>query len=305
MELSSATRRSFLLLSNRSAGLASSRLVEASIAQLQARGAHVEHCAPETIAQARQLAREAAHNQRFDAVVAAGGDGTIRQIAAELIGSPVLLAIVPGGTGNVLANEIGLQRTPEAVAAMLLAGPTLPVTVGRANGEPFLLMASAGLDARVLQQLDPALKSRIGKAAYGPATMRALMHPPDSLRVRIDETTHHATWAIIANARHYGGAFVLTRATNVTQRGLVAVLFKSPSRARLLSQLLSLARGRLEPRAARVGDVVLVPCDHAVITSDAEAPTQLDGDVFGTTPLTVATTSDVVRLVVPAGCSLC
>lgn len=304
MDMSSYTRRSFLLLSNRFAGLASSRLVDACIASLEARGARVTHQEPQSIAQARAFAREAARDTSVDAVVAAGGDGTIRQIAAELIGSSVPLAIVPGGTGNVLANEIGLARTPEAVADMLLAGPVLPVTVARANDEPFLLMASAGLDARVLQRLNPALKGHIGKAAYCPATLGALLHPLDTVRVRIGTTTHTAAWAIVANARHYGGAFVLTRATTIAQPGLVAVLFKPASRARLLTQLLSLARGRLEPRAARVGDVEIVPCTGAVIEADHPVPTQLDGDVFGHTPMRVEISRDVVHLVVPRGCPL-
>jgi diacylglycerol kinase (ATP) len=237
-------------------------------------------------------------------VVAAGGDGTIRQIAAELIGSPVPLAIAPGGTGNVLANEIGLARTPDAVADMVLRGPVLPVPVARANGEPFLLMAGAGLDARVLQRLDPALKGRIGKAAYCPATVGALMHPLDTLRVRIGAAMHEATWAIVANARHYGGAFVLTRSTTIAQQGLVAVLFKSTSRARLLAQLASLALGRLDVRAVRGGDVEIVRCTDVVIEADRAVPTQLDGDVFGVTPLHVQTSDDIVHLVVPRDCPL-
>lgn len=304
MNLSSHERRSFLLLSNRFAGLASSRLVEACIQSLEARGARVVRHEPPSIAEARSLAREAARSHAFDAVVAAGGDGTIRQIAAELIGGPVPLVIVPGGTGNVLANEIGLARDPDAVADMLITGQTMPIPVGRANGEPFLLMASAGLDARVLQRLDPALKGRIGKAAYGPATLRALLHPLDALRVHVGGTTRTAAWAIIANARHYGGSFVLTRSTNIAQSGLVAVLFKSTSRARLCAQLVSLALGRLDPRAAQIGDVEIVPCEQAVIEADRAVPTQLDGDVFAQTPLRVETSDDVVHLVVPTACPL-
>lgn len=304
MELSSRARGSLLLLSNRFAGLASSRLVEACIRVLEARGACVTHVSPESISQARALARDAARNGAFDAVLAAGGDGTIRQVAAELIGSPVPLAVVPGGTGNVLANEIGLARTPDAVADMVLNGPVLPVPVARANGEPFLLMAGAGLDARVLQRLDPSLKGRIGKAAYCPATLGALLHPLDTLHVRIGATTHTVTWAIIANARHYGGGFVLTRSTSIAQKGLVAVLFRSTSRVRLLAQLASLARGRLDLRAAHTGDVAIVPCNEAVIESERSAPTQLDGDVFGVTPMRVQTSTDVVHLVVPWACPL-
>ena len=304
MEMSSHTRHSFLLLSNRSAGLASSRLVEACVQHLEARGARVTHQEPQSIEEARALAREAARSRAYDAVVAAGGDGTIRQIAAELIATSVPLAIVPGGTGNVLANEIGLARAPDAVADMLMSGPLLPVPVPRANGEPFLLMASAGLDARVLQRLDPVLKGRIGKAAYGPATLGALLDPLDEVQVRIGERAHAGTWAIIANAGHYGGAFMLTRKTTIARAGLVCVLFKTTSRLQLLAQLVSLARGRLDLRAQHGDDVAVLPCTEAVIEAESAVATQLDGDVFGRTPLRVEATGDAVQLVVPRACSL-
>ena len=305
MQRSSPPARTVLLLSNRFAGLAFSRIVETTTARLRARGIIVEDRAPQSIEEARALARDAARARRFDAVIAAGGDGTIRQIAAELVGTETPLAIVPGGTGNVLANEIGLAKSTDAIVNMITNGRTISIAVARANDEPFLLMASAGLDARVLQRLDPRLKGRIGKAAYAPATLGALMRPLDELRVRIGAATHTATWAIIANARHYGGAFVLTRSTNVATPGLVAVLFKTKPRAHLLAQLLSLAQGRLEPRAARTGDVAIVPCTGAVIEADTPVPTQLDGDVFATTPLTVRQSGETIRLVVPSGCTLC
>jgi diacylglycerol kinase family enzyme len=298
-------RRTFLLLSNRHAGLASSNLVDATIACLRARGVAVEHRMPDSIDAARALAREAAGTGGYDAVVAAGGDGTIRQIAAALLGTTTPLAIVPGGTGNVLAHEMGLVRTPHAIADMLMHGRAVRLAVPRANGEPFLLMAGAGLDARVLHLLDTSLKGRVGKAAYTLPLLEALTHPLESLSVHVDRVDHEASWAIIANSQHYGGPFVLTRTTDVTRHGLVAVLFKTRSRAMLMTQIVSLARGQLDARARNVGDVAVMPCTHARIDAPGRpVPTQLDGDVFGTTPLDVVAGSDEIQLLVPANCSL-
>ena len=72
---------------------------------------------------ARLAVRKAAESGSYDAIVAAGGDGTIRHAAAALIGTDMPLGIIPVGTGNVLAHEIGLARTPDAIARMLLEGP--------------------------------------------------------------------------------------------------------------------------------------------------------------------------------------
>ena len=97
--------------------------------------------------------------------------------------------------------------------------------------------------------LDQRLKSRVGKAAYAGPLLGALIRPVDTLNVTIDGRHRTASWAVIANARHYGGHFVLAPRTGILQRGLEAILFKTRSRAVLLGQLMSLAAGRLEPRA--------------------------------------------------------
>ena len=88
------------------------------------------------------------------------------------------LGIIPVGTGNVLAHEIGLARTADAIARMLLEGPVAKVACAQANGEPFLLMVGAGFDARVVAALDQRLKSRPRQGGLRrPAAGRH--HPPD------------------------------------------------------------------------------------------------------------------------------
>ena len=157
--------------------------------------------------------------------MAAGGDGTIRAAAAGISGTDVPLAIIPCGTANVLAQEIGLKATPDLVCQMLRTGPQRPIACARANDEPFLLMAGAGFDARVVGGLDHALKGRIGKAAYTGPVLGALLRPLDTLSITIDNRSYEASWVVIANARHYAGRFVLAPRTGIHQRGLEAVLF--------------------------------------------------------------------------------
>ena len=158
-----------------------------------------------------------------------------------------------------------------------------------ANDEPFLLMAGAGFDGRVIAALDHRLKSHVGKAAYAGPMLGALAHPVDTLTVKVDGCPHEASWAVIANARHYGGSFVMARRTGIRERGLQAILFKAKNRAVLLGQLMALAMGQLDARAASHGDVEMIPCARASIAAQHPVPTQIDGDAFGTTPLEIAT----------------
>jgi diacylglycerol kinase (ATP) len=292
-------RRRFFLIVNPGAGVAGSSLVEDTRRALERAGAAIDSIAPMDTAASRAAAREAAASGRYDAIIAAGGDGTIRHVAAALIGSDTPLGIIPVGTANVLALEIGLAARPEAVQRMLREGPSVKVSCARANGEPFLLMVGAGFDARVLTGLDPRIKSRLGKVAYAGPVLGALTQPVDTLSVVVDGRHHEASWAVIANARHYGGRFVMAPRTAIQQRGLQAILFKARSRPVLIGQLMSLVVGRLDARAASHGDVAMLPCSRATVASHRPVPTQLDGDVFGTTPLEVEDHAGEVSLIVP------
>ena len=293
-------RRRFFLVVNAGAGLSSPWLVNEVTQILAQRGASIARETVGDFATIRRLVETAARSQQYDAVVAAGGDGTIRAAAAGMTGIDLPLAIIPCGTANVLAQEIGLKATPELVCQLLCDGPDVPIACARANGEPFLLMAGAGFDARVVGGLNHTLKSRIGKVAYAGPVLEALRQPIDTLSVTIDNRCYDASWVVIANARHYAGRFELALRTGIQQRGLEAVLFKARSRTVLMGQLLSLLRGRLNARAGKYGDVATYTCSHVKVSAPGPVPVQVDGDPFGATPLEVEAGSDLIRLIVPA-----
>jgi diacylglycerol kinase (ATP) len=292
-------RRRFHLIVNPGAGVIGSSLLEDTVRALERAGATLTRSTPVDFHGVRRDASAAAASGNCDAVVAVGGDGTIRHVAAALLDQRFPLGIIPVGTANVLAQEIGLAATAGAVAPMLLDGPTLRVACARANDEPFLLMVGAGFDARVVAALDQRLKSRLGKAAYAGPLVGALIRAMDTLSVTIDGRRHEASWAVITNARHYGGRFVLAPRAGIQERGLEAILFKARSRSKLLGQLMSLALGRLHARAAKGDDVEMVPCSRVNIAAHHPVPTQIDGDVAGTTPLEVEAGTAEVELIVP------
>src|SRR5438552_2311294 len=186
-------RRRFFLISNPAAGVAGATLVEDAMRALERNGASLTRTMAVDIAAARRAARMAADSGKYDAVIAAGGDGTIRHVAAALIGAETPLGIIPVGTGNVLAQEIGLAATAGAVVPMLLDGPVATVACAQANAEPFLLMVGAGFDARVLAALDQRLKSRVGKMAYAGPLLGALIRPVVPLNVKVAGHQHAAS----------------------------------------------------------------------------------------------------------------
>jgi diacylglycerol kinase family enzyme len=293
-------RRRFFIIANPGAGLTGSPLVEDVSEALRHAGAIVTAVRPATVQASRHAAAEAAASGRYDAIVAAGGDGTVRQVAASLIGSDIPLGLVPVGTGNVLAHEIGLAGNAPAICNTLLNGPSISAACARANNEPFLLMAGAGFDGRVIAALDHRFKSYLGKAAYAGPMLGALVRPMDALTVTIDGRRHEASWAVIANARHYGGRFVMAPRAGIQARGLEAILFKAKSRAILVSQLMSLAGGTLHARCTSHGDVEMLACSRVTVTSHNPVPAQIDGDAFGSTPLEIDEGVGHLRLIVPA-----
>ncbi len=294
-------RRRFFLIYNPTAGRDRRRYIEAVVAELEGRGAETTRARASSADAARREAADAARSGQYEALVAAGGDGTVRQAAIAALGTSCAVGAVMMGTGNVLAHELGLPRAPTAVAAALCDGPTVDVELASANGEPFLLMAGAGFDGRVVANLNHTLKQRFARAAYGPATLSALRAPLDRLRVVINGAEHTCAWAIVTSAARYGGAFQLTRQTSIRSPGLVAILFRPQTRAELLAQAVALARGDLDRRAAIDPDwVTAIPCVAADIYAEVPVPAQIDGDVFGTTPLQIRNGAGRVALIIPA-----
>ena len=293
-------RRRFFLMYNSGAGAARGESVARLERALIAGGGSVLRGTAATVETARAEAAAAAQSGDFDAIIAAGGDGTVRQAAIAALGTSCCVGAMMIGTGNVLAHELGLPRHPEAIAAMLRDGPAIPLELGRANGAPFLLMAGAGLDGRIIKRLHQPLKRWTGKAAFGPAGLAALAEPLDRISVEIDGLTHQCAWAIVTNAAHYGSSFRLTSSVSLKTSGLAAVLFRARNRRDLAAQMAALAMGRVDDRAAWDTDWVSIhPCTHVRLWADPATAVQVDGDAFGTTPVDISNDGGRISMIVP------
>lgn len=289
-----ASRRNFLIIRNRRAGLVNRRLVADVVEALNASGARAAVVETDRI---EDLDGALAANADIDAVVAAGGDGTLRALAKAILkaGLPTPVGLIPVGTGNVMAAEFSLPRGALDLARMLLEGPVRTVSVSRANGEPFLAMCGAGFDGAIVRALSHGLKRRIGRAAYVPPTLAALRQRPTSFEVEIDGKRYRASWMVIANARRYGGEFTIAPEASALVAGLHAVLFGATTRAGRVRELLAIAAGRIE----RCPGVAIIPCRRARIAAPVTLPIEIDGDYIGERPLTVEAATATIAMIMP------
>jgi diacylglycerol kinase family enzyme len=177
-----------------------------------------------------------------------------------------------------------------------MAGPVREIEGARANGEPFFLMAGAGLDGEIIARLSHSVKQRVGKAAYAMPVLGALSHRQGILECDVDGQRHEAGWIVVAKSRCYGGSFVIAPDAGVLKPGLVAVLFKSDSRIVRVRQLLALATGAL----ARDPSVTMIPCTRVDVASARPQRVEIDGDEFGATPLKIVAGGPRAALILPS-----
>ena len=291
-----ARGRRILVIVNPVSGRRSSARAGRVVDALRARGCQIELRETRAPGDAEVWAREAALAGGYDIIAAAGGDGPLNEVVNGIGEAPVALAIIPVGTANVMALELGLPFAPEAVAEVLAEGRPRALWPGLANGRRFLAMASAGFDGHILHGVTPALKARTGKAAYVLSGLACWARcQVGDLRVYIDGQTRHASWAVITNTRRYAGRFVLAPEADVFAPGFQAVLFPGAGRADLMRYALALVAGR----ASGLADVETHAVRTIEITGGDREPYEIDGDAGGHLPLTVGVAPRPLFIVVP------
>lgn len=286
-----------LVIYNPTAGRRRLRRLEAVIDGLAGLGCahHLHHTARR--GDAEDVARHAAENG-YDLIVVAGGDGTVNEAANGLANavSQVPLAVVPLGTANVLAAEIGLAASPKAVLSMLAGGRRRNIRLGQTGGRFFVLMASAGVDAAVVRGVNLAFKRRAGKLAYAVEALRqGMAYDFPTFRVTIDGVPHSARMAVACKARCYGGPFKVAPDADLGDDKLHMVLLERGGLLALLRYGLALAVGRLWC----LPDVQVVAGNAITIQGPRGSPVQTDGDLVGVLPLTLGVSDRVIELVVP------
>ena len=270
------------------------RLVEPLTERLKRAGYAIEARATQGPGDATRLAREAA-GAGLGYVFAAGGDGTLREAAAGLLGTSVKLGFLPGGTANVMARVLGLPGNPLAAAAALAEATSRPLDIGLCGNEPFLMQASAGFDARIMELLSPRYKRFLGIAAVIPAGIRALCtYDYPEIRLIADGRELTGSFAAISNIPYYGGRYRLTPAALPDDGNLDLALFHSSGNRATLG----FARDLFFGRHLKRDDTETRTVQRVQIRGDA--PIQIDGDVYpGDRPVTVTLAPSQLNFLVP------
>jgi YegS/Rv2252/BmrU family lipid kinase len=222
-------------------------------------------------------------------VIAAGGDGTVNEVVNGLSGGATL-GILPLGTANVLARELGLPLKPEDACERILTGTPVRMDVGVATDEEgterrFTLMAGIGFDADVVREVTPRLKRYLRTLAFPLVALKVYFRGdrPDLQIVDGDET-HVAQFVVVANGQYYGGEFEVAEDASLTSGALEVVLVEKVGllmRPDILARIL--AKSPLDRAMKSFSSQSVVAKSPAA--RGARVLVQIDGEVWGQLPM--------------------
>lgn len=244
--------------------------------------------------------------QGMDLVAVFGGDGTTMQAAAALVGTDVTLGVIPGGTGNLLAGNLRIPASPQRAAEVLLRGHTRQLDLGRmerASGVHYFAVAcGAGMDARVMAATASEHKRRWGMAAYVATTLRLLGEVRSTPHhVVVDGVDYEATAAMIlvANCGEVIPPLVRLGADIRPDDGLLdVVVMRADSVGESVRAAWELLRAR-GPTSRFAGFVGYARGREITVAAATPEPVQLDGEPEGETPFTVTVVPQAIRVIAP------
>ena len=256
--------------------------------------------------EARQMAAQAVR-EGFATIVAAGGDGTANEVVNGIADIPqglssVRLGILPLGTLNVFARELGLPRNLAGAARTLEAGREMTIDLGRAEltadgrrqGRHFLQLAGAGLDARAVELVSWSLKKKTGPLAYVVAGLKALRETQPVITVEGAQTAG-GELVLLGNGRYYGGSFELFPGASLRDGCLDVCVLPNVTAWRALQAAMGLATGRLQ----RFWPARYFRSPTLTLSSSSRVSLQLDGEYAGELPVTFSVLPLALRIIVP------
>lgn len=239
----------------------------------------------------------AAVREGFKTIVAAGGDGTVNEVVNGIAGSDVALGILPVGTMNVFAAELGLPGDLEEAWAIIRAGRTRRVDLVRANQQYFVQLAGVGLDAQVVQATSWESKKNFGPLSYLISAAQIAAKKPPRLFVEADGVVREGSFVLIGNGRYYGGPVAFFKNARIDDGKLDVLIFKNLAYLDIARYVATVLMGKHTDQP----DVEYFQTKKALVRSDEEVPVEVDGEVVTTLPVTFRISSRKLRVVVPVG----
>ena len=256
---------------------------------------------------ARQLAADAVR-EGFETIVAAGGDGTLNEVLNGLGDAPegfqrARLGLLPLGTVNVFARELGISTKLEAALETLRHGREIRVDLprvefdagGRRTRQYFAQLAGAGLDARAIELVSWSLKKKIGPLAYVVAGLQALRQPQTQITVSDGKTTVTGELVLLGNGRLYGGDFEIFPGARLQDGLLHACVFPRAN----WRMLLRCGPGLLLKKRLPAGAAVVLRSASLTLTSAPPAALEIEGDLAGHLPAAFSVQAAGLRVIAP------
>ena len=237
-----------------------------------------------------------------DLVVVGGGDGTLSYAAGRVAGTGVTLGVLPLGTANDFARTLEIPNNLAEACAVVAEGKVVDIDLGRANGEPFLNVASVGLSVAVTEALTPRLKRYIGPLAYSIATLRAYArHKPFRARLEFPDGDHEPLelddllQLAVGNGRHYGGGNTVAPTAGIDDHTLdIYAILAGP-----LREHVSIARLLKDGSFIKHDRVYHLTTRRVRLVTDQPLPVNLDGEIATRTPTDFTVERNAVHVVVP------
>lgn len=233
-------------------------------------------------------------------LLVAGGDGTVNEAINGIAGTATSLALIPCGTANVLARELGIPDNIRQACRIALADRCVRIDLGKAGERYFALMAGAGFDALVIKNINPVLKKVIRHAAFPISGIRTYVGAElPLLRVRAGERVATGYFVVAANSRYYGGRFGPTPGASMTDGLLDICVLKEKSFAKMVTfWYKALKTDRLDSSWVEYfrSDAIEVTCD----TGDPVL-LQVDGELAGELPVRIGVEGNALQVCVGAG----
>jgi YegS/Rv2252/BmrU family lipid kinase len=245
----------------------------------------------EAVVMARVSALEGA-----DAVVAVGGDGTMSEIADGLGGSATRLLFVPHGTGNVFAHEFSLPESVEGCLDLLSIGKTISVRMAMANDRRFVLLASAGFDAEVVERMSSRQKNLLGIAAYVLSGARHLLRSQPTLWIEFpDRMRVEAQAVIVVRGKKYGGNVTIAPDGDISGETFQVIALLRKRRWSIAKFAFDVLRGK----HAASRHVLVRESPSLFVRCAIPSACQVDGEYLGPLPVRFTVTDVLLRIVVP------
>lgn len=241
------------------------------------------------------LARDAVR-RGYRRVVAAGGDGTINEVVNGIAGSDVALGLLPLGTMNVFATELGLPGDLERCWQIIRAGRTRLVDLPSANGKHFVQLAGIGLDAQAVQETSRASKRRVGPLSYIFAAAQIAARPPPRLRIAADDhETQEGSFVLVGNGRLYGGPFPFFKQAVINDGLLDVLIFKRLNYLEMIRYLQDV----IFSSEITSPEVEYLQTTSLHVTSEDAVPVEVDGELTGNCPVQFNIQARALRVCVP------